>query len=134
MNKLLTHFVPAIVVLALAVVSSSAVMPTGAGTPAEAEPADVGPLALAAELEAMIPQWCLPCTECRHEGHRHGYQPTPVGGYLAYHPHECVDNIGCDSHQSCGGQAMAAPAELIESLKSSTPGQLALLAEHYPTW
>jgi len=127
MNKLLTHFVPAIVVLALAVASSTAVLPSHADTPAEA-----GPLALAAELEAMIPQWCLPCFSCADDnGHAHGYEPSPLGGRVAFHPHGCVEGSNCGSHPSCGpdGGAMAVAADLVDSLKGSTPDQLVLLSE-----
>jgi len=133
MNKLLTHFVPAIVVLALAVVSSSAVLPPRAETSAEAEPAEAGPLALAVELEAMIPQWCLPCFSCADDnGHPHGYEPSPLGGRVAFHPHGYVEGSNCGSHPSCGGEAMSAAADLIDSLMGSTPSQLALLAVRYP--
>ncbi len=129
MNKFLTRFVPTLAVLMLTIGSS--VSDTALSSPADTP---VEPAAFAAELERVLPQACLSCSPCGKNAHRHGEQPPPTGGRLAYHPHPCLDGGGCEWHPSCGlgDQAMAAAADLINSLRESTQAQLSSLVERYP--
>lgn len=130
MNKWLTRFVPtpAALILTIASSASDTPLPSPAGTSAE-------PVAFvhAEELERVLPQTCLSCSSCGKRGHMHPQQPPPFGGYLAFHPHPCLDGIGCGAHPSCGmgDLAMGAAADLIDALRDSTPTQLALLVERY---
>ena len=125
----LTRFVPTLAALVLTIASS-------ASDPASPPPADtpVEPVAFAyaAELDRVLPQMCLSCSPCGRRGHLHGDRPPPTGGRVAFHPHPCLNGIGCGAHPSCGmGEVMSAAGDLIESLKTSTPTQLASLVERY---
>ncbi len=131
MNKWLTHNVLAFVALILA---------TGSGAIDVASPAGpvvpVDPIALAngKDLDDMLPQMCLSCSPCGKRGHKHGKRIPTTGGRAAFHPHPCLEGIGCGSHPKCGlgGEIRSAAADLIESLKTSTPAQLAATVERYP--
>lgn len=130
MNKSLMHFVPTLAALMLTITfsASDTALPSIADRPSE-------PVAFAhaAELERVLPQACFSCSSCGKKGHKHGDQPLPTGGRWAYHPHPCLQGGGCDFHPECGTSelAMAAAADLIDSMKDSTPTQLASLVERY---
>lgn len=130
MNKWLTRFAPTLAALMLTIAPSAidTVLPSPADMPLE-------PVAFAdaAELESVLPQACFGCSSCGKRGHRHPDQPLPFGGRWAYHPHPCLQGGGCEVHPQCGmgDQAMGAVADLIDSLRDSTPTQLALVLERY---
>jgi len=130
MNKWLTRFVPTPAALMLTIASSAS--DTGLPSPADM-PVEPVAFAHAAELERVLPQGCFSCSPCGKNAHKHGDRPLPTGGREAYHPHPCLKGGGCDVHPECGTSelAMAAAAELIDSLKDSTPTQLASLVERY---
>lgn len=130
MNKWSTRFFPTLAALMFTTASSSS--DTALPPPADA-PVEPGGFARAAELERLLPQMCLSCSPCGRRGHLHGAQPPPTGGRLAFHPHPCLNGIGCGAHPSCGlgDLAMGPAADLIDSLKESTPTQLASLVERY---
>ena len=131
MNKWLPRLVPTLAALTLTIASgdSDTVLSSPAHMPLE-------PVAFAhaAELERVLPQACFSCRSCGKNSHEHGNNPLPSGGRLAFHPHECLAGGSCDLHPECGigEQAMASAADLIDSLKESTPSQLASLVERYP--
>ena len=131
MNKWLTRFVPTPAALMLTIASSAS--DTELPSPADM-PVELVAFAHAAELEGVLPQGCFSCSPCGKKGHKHGNQPLPTGGRWAYHPHPCLEGGGCDFHPECGTSelAMGAAADLIDSLKDSTPTQLASLVERYP--
>lgn len=130
MNTWLSRFVPSLAALTLSIapIASDTALPPPADTPIE-------PVAFAhaAELERVLPQACFSRSSCSKNGHEHGNQPLPFGGRWAYHPHPCIQGGGCDFHPECGtgDLAVAATANLIDSLKGSTPSQLASLVERY---
>ena len=130
MNKWLTRFVPTVAALMLTIASSAS--DTALPSPADM-PVEPVAFAHAAELERVLPQACFSCSSCGKRGHEHGEQPLPFGGRWAYHPHPCLQGGGCGFHPECGmgDLAMAAAADLIDSLRDSTPTQLASLVERY---
>lgn len=143
MNKWLTRFVPTLAALTLTIAPSASdtALPSRADTRVEpvafahaaAEHAAAEHAAAehaAAELERALPQACFSCSPCGKNGHKHGDRPLPTGGREAYHPHPCLEGGGCDFHPECK-VTMAAAADLIDSLKDSTPTQLASLVERY---
>lgn len=129
MNKWLTRFVPTLAALTLTIASSA--IDTALPSPADMAVEPVA-FAHAAELERVLPQACFSCSSCGKNAHKHGNQPLPTGGREAYHPHPCLEGGGCDFHPECKEKTMAAAADLIDSLKDSTPTQLASLVERYP--
>lgn len=128
MNKWLTRFVPTLAALALTIAPSAS--DTALPSPADMPVEPVAVAHAAAELERVLPQACFSCSSCGKNGHKHGDRPLPTGGRQAYHPHPCLEGGGCDFHPECT-VTMAAAADLIDSLKDSTPTQLASLVERY---
>ncbi|WP_419934305.1 hypothetical protein [Candidatus Palauibacter sp.] len=130
MNKWLTRFVPMLAALTLTIAPSAS--DTALPSPADLAVEPVA-FAYAAKLEKVLPQMCVSCSPCGKKGHEHTEEAPPAGGVLAYHPHDCLQGGGCDWHPSCGlgDQAMLAAADLIDSLRGSTPAQLASLVERY---
>ena len=131
MNKWLNRSVLAFAALILATGSGA----IGVASPAVAVvPVDHVALANGMDLDDMLPQMCLSCSPCGKRGHEHGARIPPTGGRAAFHPHPCLEGIGCGSHPKCGmgSEVMSRAADLIESLKTSTPAQLAATVERYP--
>ncbi len=128
MKKWLTRFVPTLAALALTIAPSASdtALPSHADMPVE----PVAVAHAAAELERVLPQACFSCSSCGKNGHKHGDRPLPTGGRQAFHPHPCLEGGGCDFHPECT-VTMAAAADLIDSLRDSTPTQLASLVERY---
>ncbi len=130
MNKSLIRSIPtlAALMLTIASIASDTALPSWADMPLE-------PVASmdAAELERVLAQACFSCSSCGRRGHVHGEQPLPFGGRWAYHPHPCLQGGGCGVHPQCGtgDLAMGTAADLIDSLRDSTPTQLASLVESY---
>lgn len=88
-------------------------------------------------LDEVLAQRCLQCYPCGRHGHR-VEERSPArgrGGHMAFHGKPCLENGGgCDTHTKCRGGAgqgdvRTAATDLINSLKSSTPLQLAALLE-----
>ncbi len=131
MNRWLTRFVPTLAALTLTIAPSASDTALPSPTDLRVEPVAVADAAAA--LERVLPQACFSCSPCGKKGHEHGDQPLPTGGRWAYHPHPCLQGGGCEFHPECGmGElAMAAAADLIDSLKDATPTQLGLLVERY---
>jgi len=128
MNKWLTRFVPTLAALTLAIAPSAS--DTALPSPADMRAEPVAFADAAAELERVLPQACFSCSSCGKNAHKHGNQPLPSGGREAYHPHPCLEGGGCEFHPECE-VTMAAAADLIDSLKDSTPTELASLVERY---
>lgn len=87
-------------------------------------------------LDELLAQVCLTCYPCEKRGHRiEERKPPPNRGYLAFHGYPCLENSGdCGSHPKCTGMGedATAAADLISSLKASTPLELAALLERSP--
>lgn len=131
MNKWLTRFVPTLAALTLTIAPSAS--DTALPSPADMRAEPVAFVDAAAELERVLPQACFSCSSCGKNAHKHGDRPLPTGGREAYHPHPCLKGGGCDVRPECGTSelAMAAAVELIDSMRDSTPTQLASLVERY---
>ncbi len=93
---------------------------------------------VAMALEELLAQLCYQCIDCGSHGHR---IMNRSGGSLAFHPHPCQDRAGaCDfdpdrgGHPRCGAtEALFADAgDVIQTLKESTPDELAALVASIP--
>lgn len=97
---------------------------------------------VAMALEDVLAQTCYMCVGCEDDGHEILHRaPPPDGGRLAFHPHPCQARSGpCDhdpnrgGHPPCGGTdiLVAGSSDVIQTLKGSTPDQLAALLESTP--
>ncbi len=140
-TRSLASIIPTAMAALLVVAAVSASAPDGtvrnhAGT--TAPPAS----SIEKALEDLLAHTCYMCVGCGDDGHEIlNRRPPPDGGNLAFHPHPCQERAGpCDLDPKRGGHPpyggvgilVAGSSDVIQTLKRSTPAQLAALLESAP--
>ena len=131
MNKWLTRFVPMLAALTLTIAPSAS--DTALPSPADLAVEPVA-FAYAAKLEKVLRRCACPARRAARKATSTQRRPhLPVASWRTIRM-IASKAAGCDWHPSCGlvgDQAMLAAADLIDSLRGSTPAQLASLVERY---